>query len=269
MKHVKKAVLLLSLAVFLMTGVCACGMDKELSPSIPSDVTATEQTNKEQANKELTERQKAVLAQQGLPQNYEELSSRQKMSIDDIEEMLQAVETKYGIKFSYVDYTAEYELESGVLSACPEGGRPKLDTFTVQRGQDGGFTDTYMCVAARDPFTAYLEEYLAGVTDSGNFRVYGKVLSTSLSAPPVARKDLPGNVRADSWIFVDGAKVTEAEFNSLTENVTQWLQGENLPGSAYFVLLKEGTLILLTEYNFTDYLSGEYMLAREFCNIPE
>lgn len=250
------------LALILLMGVCGCTMNpNEIVPDVNKETQAPE-------NKVvLTERQKKILADEGLPQEYSELTTRQQKSITDIEQMLQAVESKYGKTFLYINYTAEKELESGELTAYPENGNAAIDAFTVKREADNSFSDTYMCVLARPAFEEYLSAYAAETAGTDRIRVYSKVLETSLSQDSAMPEDFANKLTADSWIFVDGASVTEEAFASFTTNVTQWLQEQGLYGSAYFILLKEDHLMLLTKYNYTDYLTGDWVVARQFCNV--
>ena len=264
MKRVGAIVLAGIIAIFLLMGVCGCTMN-------PNEVTPPEQNNNpvEEQNTVLTERQKKILAEQGLSQDYSQLTSRQKMSITDIEQMLQAVESKYGKGFVYVDYNAEKELESGVLTAYPENGNKQLDAFTVMRDSADGFVDTYMSVVSRQPFEAYLTAQAVEAAGTDRIKTYSKVLETSLTPENLAPENFSGNLTADSWIFVDGAAMTEEAFAAFTETVTQWMQQEGLYGSVYFILLKEDHLMLLTKYNYTDYLTGDWVIGRQFCNVAQ
>lgn len=252
------------IAIFLLMGVCGCTMN-------PNEVTPPVQNNNaaEDHDTVLTERQKKILAEQGLPQDYSQLTARQKMTITDIEQMLQAVESKYGKSFVYITYNAEKELESGVLTAYPENGNKQLDAFTVVRDSADGYVDTYMSVVSRQPFEAYLTAQAVEAAGTDRIKVYSKVLETSLTQENLAPENFAGNLSADSWIFVDGAVVTEEAFAAFSETVTQWLQQEGLYGSVYFVLLKEDHLMLLTKYNYTDYLTGDWVIDRQFCNIVQ
>ncbi len=263
MRHAGKSIILLILIILLIIGVCGCTMDLNNSTNT-SDIAG-----KEASNVTLTERQQAILLDQGLPTVYDKLTERQKLSITDIEEMLQAVETKYGTDFVYVNYTAEKELESGILTAYPAAGNQKRDMFTVERSTDGSFVDTYMCIAARDVFEEYLMEYVGELIGTENARVYSEIIDTSLTELPVKSVSLSGNTCADSWIFVDGSKISGDDFVQFTNKVVEWLEEKNIPGSVYVLLLEEDTLVLLTKYNYTDYLTGNHILSRQFCNITK
>ncbi|WP_040214971.1 hypothetical protein [Clostridium polynesiense] len=83
----------------------------------------------------LTERQKQILYDSGLSTDYDSLLQSQKSAIIAIEEMLQAVEKKYGMEFAYSGYTDATPLENETLWAYPKGGDPSTDSFSVQRSE--------------------------------------------------------------------------------------------------------------------------------------
>ena len=81
----------------------------------------------------LTERQTEILSAMSLPTEYEALTWTQKKAIVAIEEMLQAVELKYGREFAYAGYTAKGILEPEQLWAYPVDGNRETETFVVTR----------------------------------------------------------------------------------------------------------------------------------------
>lgn len=238
-------------------------MDKEKLPT--TDITETVQN--EQTQNHLTERQKEILRSNNLPEVFNQLTDRQKRSIVDIEEMLQAVEAKYGKTFIYVNYNAEQYQESGVLTAYPEDGIRDLDMFSVYREDNGQIGDDYLNVASRQCYIDLVKEYVADVAGEQNIWVYADVFQNTLSEYPVKAADIPGNVAAESWIFVDGGAVSEADFQALTKSVSKWMQENNIQGTANLVLLKADTLRLLTRFNYTDYLLSQYYIVRETCSV--
>ena len=82
--------LIVSLLI-LMMGVCGCTMNNSDLP------------NNTESEVSLSQRQKDILAEQGLSTEYTELSASQQKAIVAIEEMLVYVEKKYNTSFSY-DY---------------------------------------------------------------------------------------------------------------------------------------------------------------------
>lgn len=109
--------------LFLMLG--GCGTEK--NEEIDSKIT-------------LNERQKSILAEKELPTDYEELNITQKAAIVAIEEMLEAIETKYDMEFCYAGYIEASVLEPETLIAYPAGGTASIDSFSVIRSSDGTVT---------------------------------------------------------------------------------------------------------------------------------
>ena len=110
----------------------------------------------------LTDRQKAILRDQGLPEIYEELTPSQKSMILLIGELLENVEDKYGKKMLYEDWQPESPDEPGVVSL--QFRDPDWDentpNATVTRREFGGtviISDDYESISA-DSLTDSREE---------------------------------------------------------------------------------------------------------------
>ena len=110
----------------------------------------------------LTDRQKAILRDQGLPEIYEELTPSQKSMILLIGELLGNVEDKYGKTMLYEDWQPEIPEEPGVVSL--QFRDPDWDeetpNATVTRREFGGtviISDDYESISA-DSLTDSREE---------------------------------------------------------------------------------------------------------------
>ena len=101
----------------------------------------------------LTDRQKAILRDQGLPEIYEELTPSQKSMILLIEELLENVEDKYGKEMLYENWQPETPDEPGVVSLefrDPDWSG-EVPNATVIRREAGGtviISDDYESISA-------------------------------------------------------------------------------------------------------------------------
>lgn len=245
----KKICLFISL-ITLMLGVCGC-MDTNQN-SLDSDII------------QLTPRQIEILQREGLPTDISKLTQRQKKSIKDIEEMLQYAENKYGIPFIYVDYTAEKELESGVLTAYPSGSLKKRDIFSIRRGSDGGFEDTYNNLIVRDKYEEMLHDKIKEMVN-GNFKSYAQITETALQQAPLDIQDCVNTVKAKCWIFVE--EKTNDDCDNIVDFIISWMNTNKIKGSIYILSVTDGILQEITEENFTDYLSGNWVCYHKFENV--
>lgn len=243
-----KFILLLGL-ITLMLGVCGC---MNTNKSLIDDGV------------QLTSRQIDILQQEGLSADINKLTQRQKKSIKDIEEMLQYAERKYGIQLVYVDYTAEKELESGVLSAYPYGKSKKHNIFSIRRASDGGFEDTYNNLLVRDKYEEMLHDKIQE-TDKIIFKSFAQITDTTLKHPPLNIQECSGAVNAKCWVFVE--EQTEADCDGIVDLITSWMSTNSITGSVYILSIKSGVLQEITDENFTDYLSGDWVCYHKYKNV--
>ena len=87
----------------------------------------------EKVSTELTQRQRELLEEMGLPADYDKLTDTQKNAVTSIEAMLSYLESKYQEEFCYLSYAEAGTLEKEHLEAYPASGTPS-DVVTVYRG---------------------------------------------------------------------------------------------------------------------------------------
>lgn len=242
--------------IAMMLGACGCSMQhvEETKDTHPAVV--------------LTERQIRILEQEGLPTDYEQLDSRQQRAICAIEEMMAAVEEKYGVAFGYISYSDGGGREAEMLTLYPQNGDRDTDVFTVTREEeDGAYVcrDGYAALMAKPAFAAFVQSHAQQLGEN-SVKVYSVVFHVEEGMGAVTEENVAHHVDGDSWIFVDGGSVAREAFEAYAAAFRDW-RGENgITGAAQLILLKEDTLQYLTEFNYSDYLSAEYYEDRIFIN---
>ena len=262
METVRKFVVL-GVLVIIGIGVCGCGMKKDNGDSNKKI------TGDKIAELVLNERQKEILEEVGLPTNVEKLDYMQKKAIIAIDEMLCEIENKYDISFSYAGYIAPGPVEEEQLFAYPTGGDEDEEQFTVIRTKEDGkyvYEDGYVNVVARPVYMSYVLEYCQTQLGEGNVKVYSVITRIKNKSIPIKEEDIDFNINGDSCILVDGKKVTEEDYNKFLSDYEKWTEEHGIEDNAQFVLLKDGIMESVTKYNYTDYLSPEYYLHRDFKN---
>ena len=92
----------------------------------------------------LNETQIEILALEGLPTNYDELTPSQQHTIDRIYEMLSYLNEKYGEEFIYSDYIPQELLQTETLIAYPRStGAGNGKYLVTVKAESSGFTDNY------------------------------------------------------------------------------------------------------------------------------
>ena len=253
----RKRLFLLSIALILIIGVCGCmNMDDYIVFENEEKVV-------------LTERQKKILQEKGLPLEYSQLTSRQKMTIVDIEEMLQSVEAKYAIPFSYVNYSAEKQLESGVLTAISSESNSSRDMFTVERDSEGNFVDTYMCVAIRDQYEKRIASLVSKYYDMNAYREFATVLETAVTNVEFTDDVSLDKIVADNWLFLNENDIASDDFKKSAESIIGDMKHEGCKGSLYIVLVHQDCFALINGENYTNYLARKYVIARNYVDLSE
>lgn len=243
---VRRAGIVLTM-ILCMLGVCGCTMEQGA------------QTDKDAHKVVLSERQIQILEQEGLPIRYEELSPIQQETIIVIEEMMTAVEEKYGEEFAYFGYFSGSVLESGTLTLYPKGGDPSTDAFSVQRAEVDGayiYTDGYAAMQKKPGFIAFVEAYAEQQLGDGTAAVYCVVFESEESSC------VHGD--GDCWIFVDGGSVSREQFAAFAAGYGDWKRENGITGFAQLILLKPDVLRELTEFNYSDYLGQQYSQEQTF-----
>ena len=271
MKIVKK-IMIIGTVLIIGIGVCGCGMKKNSSDESKNI------TLKSKPELVLNERQKEILEEVGLPTDAEKLDSSQQEAIIAIDEMLTEIEKKYNTSFSYAGYIAPGPLEHEELIAYPTEGSSG-DTFSVTRIKKNGkyvYEDEYVNDVIEPIFEEYVLKYCEAELGVDNVKVYSMVtkikdedsIITNIKKGeiPLKEEDIDFNISGYSCIFVDGEKITEEVYDSFISNYKEWMTEHEIGHSSQFILLKAGNIGNVTEYNYTDYLSTEYYLCRDFQN---
>lgn len=265
MKKKSQRLLLLILTIIITIGVCGCNMDNKPTTGNESG----NNTSNVGENVELNSRQIQILKDQGLPQNYSELSDSQKKAIISIEELLTSIESKYNMEFCYAGYAEASVLESERLIAYPAGGIMSTDSFSVTRSADGTITDEYMNIALRAGYSELVLTLVKNELASENVKVFVEVTKTTLTSVPEENNQMVGNVEGTSVIYVDGSVISNDQFDSFVSSVKQALEKKQLYGTAQIIFLKADVFKYLTDYNYTDYLDSEYYTERKSISIQK
>jgi hypothetical protein len=242
--------------ISLMTSACGC------IKNIPDEINNTVQ------KVSLSERQKSILEENGLPTEYNELLPSQKAAIVAIEEMLCYVEEKYDTSFSYAGYIAASPLEKEHMIAFPTSGNMASDSFTITKNGDT-YEDEYINVVIIEGFTSYIYENIKAFIPDTEFMVFSKITKTSFLEVPPVDVVFDGKVESSLNVFIDGGSFEDDDLRNFNEQFAGFMKEHQLYGIAQIVLLKEGRLVYLTKYNFTDYLSEEHYTDRETLYIKK
>lgn len=220
--------------------------------------TSNQTTSHNAQNKILTDRQIQILQEEGLPTVFDQLTISQQRAIQAIEEMLKAIEQKYGEDFAYVGYMPKSPIEAEKLVAVPIAGDPVLDQFSVYREQtDTGFSfrDTYAHIKARNAVCLALSQDIQNVWGKNVLKAYCAVVDLKQEPDRVTLETLRGNVDAIFWIFVDDSHMSEEDFRSLPEWFRSWADKSGIAASGTLFLTENAVFASVSAVNYTDHMS--------------
>jgi len=201
----------------------------------------------------LTNRQKNILMEQGLPTDYDELSFSKQVEIEAIENMLKYLEKKYKSKFEYKDYTPNGAFNEERLEAI-SADRKDLGIICVTREAKNGkwvYEDDYDELLMAEKYKKELFKFL-------DKQIPGKeakcVIYTDISKYDSKKKDIVASSSAQNRIGIKGISVER--FKYLIKKYDNWMSEKELQysTSTFFVLLKEKEFNNVSDSVISDYI---------------
>ena len=260
MKILKRIYILLLSAV-LICGGSGCELNN-------SEIVKEEQT----AHDEWLRWRKEFLAEQELPTEYSELSSRQQTAVKRIYEMLMYLEDKYGITFQYTGYVEPQILEIEHLTAIPEGGSEKTDTVTVTCEDDGTFADDYPNVVVRPYYEQMITDYVKDYFGSDKIRVITSISTSISDFDNISNDKMKGNVYGVNLIFISYDICSEQKFDMFVKEYGEWCKKNEYWGKGDVILLNENHSvddIDATKENYDDFLGKRQYKRRLHCSVKK
>lgn len=251
--------LLLSAVVLFGTAGCA-------------NVPAAHDTDKEeygQVTIELTPRQIAILEEQGLPGDYNELDMAQKSAIESIESLLCYLEETYEESFCYLGYVSGLSGEREHLFAYPANGTEE-EKITVYRYIDNGtvvFEDNYALVKARPLYEQTVEELVSEYVDARCFVVFSDMLSAE--SGELSEENVRLKAAAATYVFIDEKNCTQETYEQLVQACEAWLK-DNFHGESEnirLLLTKQEEVYLITRSEAADKVAEDIFSADTLCMI--
>ncbi len=239
-----KKLICILLTLLALTSISACSR---------GSTPATEQTSPVV----LTERQKQILRDNDLPEDFSRLTISQQASITAIEQMLSYAEEKYGTEFTYAGYIPAGPIEKQQLLAYPASGFMSTDTFTITKTADG-YEDDYLNVACRDMFGKYIADKISELFPDIECRVYPEITVISLSEIPEDPSSFDGHTGGRLTIFVNEETCSGDQIPALQSGIQTLLKGLSLDCSGRIDPLSPDKFPDLDKFNYTDYLSETF-----------
>ena len=182
---------------------------------------------------ELTERQKKILRDEGLPEEYDRLTDSQKNAIVKIERVLSYLEETYEDEFEYMGYVSG-GLDGEYVTVKISGTLPEkiVTVYISYKNGKYSYSDNY--------------DYL----DPADFQVYAEIRELRDAGESLVERAV-----GVPLILVNNV-CSEEEVKAAAQAYAEWIAAmENKGGGgADFKVYRAEDYILINEFNYRDYL---------------
>ena len=228
----------------------------------------------------LTEQQKQILTEEGLPLDYNSLTESQQMYLRIADEMLTYINEKYApysVHFTYLAYHSPELIDGSTrIMVVPDGGDPSLDTVTVKVNEEveSGYEDDYLYIATRIIYERILEKHLADILPKEKFRV---ILTDSRireeTLPEISELDeeyvMNNAVSGNIYLFLsDDICQSNEELTAIASDFFTWMSSNKFYGTPMVELCRNEGLLTLTPNNISE-IRREYGISCADANVKK
>lgn len=228
----------------------------------------------------LTEQQKEILTEEGLPLDYNSLTENQQMYLRMADEMLTYINEKYDpydVHFTYLAYHSPELLDGSTrILVVPDGYDPSIDAVTVKMNDENesGYEDDYLDIATRIIYEKILEKHLEDTLPNDKFRV---ILTDSRireeTLPEISELDeeyvMNNAVSGNIFLFLsDDACQSNAELTAIASEFFTWMSENKFYGTPMIELCRNEGLATLNHNNISD-IRIEYGISCADANVTE
>ncbi len=241
----RSKVALLAATVAIAVALSACGLDFRQEKKDPG----------QEQEIVLTERQKEILRENGLPEDYAALSDLQKSGITAIEHMLTHLEDTYHEEFVYNGYVPPGGVDPEYLTAYRKAD-PQEKLITVYRSYDGSqfiYRDDYQEVVLADAYEAELADFFAQYLPRDNFWLETSIDHISDREAPLVQR-AGGNTLG----FIKGTNDDWEEMKKIGQAYGEWLVAQNsdYPAGVLLYVQAEEDFRDTDAFNYSDRIHG-------------
>lgn len=242
------SLIILVIAIALMVALVAVGIILVMNNDNAKEIF--NKTNKVV----LTERQIEILEKEGLPTEYEELDSKYKKGIVNIEKSLTYLENKYPDKtFEYIGYFLKNEYNYlTARTKCDEGYEVGV---TVRSFEDGTFIDNCEFVFSRD-------KHIDVVLEESELLLKNKKEECVRAYVSL----YPDWDELNFYIFVNGDVVSQENYLKFVDDIEKVLNEKDYKGIHRVLLVEKENFEYMTKYNydhsFTDCIQQKQIIIK-------
>lgn len=199
-----------------------------------SDLAQDENSSK------LNETQIEILAAEGLPTDYDELTVSQQYTIDRIDEMLSYLNEKYEEPFIYADYIPQELLQTETLIAYPRStGSGDGKYLVTVKAEGDSFTDDYFDFSVSRLAEELTNDFLAQHFDSDEYKYFALPLACSVDMAEMENCKFQWKYGASNRIFLLESECSIDNVEEFAVEYAKWLYEHELSGTHRIQILSE------------------------------
>lgn len=248
-------VLLMLLYMVMLFVFCGCaGSNGDVVKKDDStQMTSTETEESEENMVVLNDRQKQILRDKGLPEDYEKLTASQKNAIVKIEGALSYLEETYKDEFEYEGYVSG-GLDGEYVTAKIVGTLPEkvVTVYVIYKDGSYSYSDNYEAEMAEEEYKKEVTEFLSEYFDPSDFQVYVNISELGNTGESIVER-----AKGVPIVLINNV-YAEEEVTAAANAYAEWIAAmENKDGGgADFKVYNNDVYMLMNEFNYRDYMKN-------------
>ena len=246
MKNInKKIIILMMICLCMLCTACDSSLGEEILEE-QEILMAERMVN---TTTELNDRQKKIMEKEGLPQDYDKLTDRQKEAAIKADMLLTYLEDKYNKEFAYISYMETYE---GSLAArALDDGRCRHILASLEwNGKEYTYKDTYSRdVLAADDYENLFDEFMME-----NYPEIDYFLDVGVCDMDEGEKITTDNACVALTMVIDDCYEDKIDYKDFLTTATKWMENSKYNNRIFCVVMEHEDFETANYFNYLRYL---------------
>lgn len=225
---------------------------------------------KTEGEKTLTQRQIDILKEQGLPTDYDQLSTLQKSAITTIEKFLVYLEDKYESSFKYVSYSLSFNGVPENLKATTDINGVECTVTAYRKYVDGEFvySDNYDTFLAAPIYKKVMAAYFDTILEDTGYKLFTDVKEVN---GKFDEENVLKNSTATTVLYITEAALKGESVDKKIEAFVNWIKGKNskIVCTVQFCVIENDKLSEVYSFNYAELITADWVNMHKICTIDQ
>lgn len=250
--------IIMLICILVLSTLCGCAGNQVNTENTDStsQTETTEAVQSEDNMVVLTERQKQILREKGLPEEYDQLTDSQKNAIVKIERALAYLEETYNDEFEYYGYVSG-GLDGEYVTAKISDTYPAeyVNVYILYENDHYEYSDNYKEIMAEPEYAEQVTKFLANYLDPSDFKVYVKISELSETGDSIIERAVGVPVIMINDVY------SEKEVEKTVQAYAEWISSMDCSdgGGVDFRFYKTEDYMKIDEYNYKEYYGKDLL----------